>query len=90
MIFYKPLDKDTDDLLHAEITRVFKLYYDANHKWEKTGNPRSGTRACLSLRLLHDMCLARQQTIRSVMRKRGLKKRVVRHKKKRADAADAK
>ena len=53
-----------DEELHAELLRLFRVYFEANQKWINTGTKRSAIRLRQVLSEIRDVCIQRRDIVR--------------------------
>lgn len=54
-----------DEELHAELLRLFRVYFEANQKWINTGTKRSAIRLRQVLSEIRTVCTQRREVVRA-------------------------
>jgi hypothetical protein len=60
----EPVDYQ-DEELHAELLRLFRVYFEANQKWINTGTKRSAIRLRQVLSEIRCVCIERREVVRA-------------------------
>ena len=59
-----PIDYQ-DEELHAELLKLFRVYFEANQKWINTGTKRSAIRLRQVLSEIRTVCIERREVVRA-------------------------
>ena len=54
-----------DEELHAELLKLFRVYFEANQKWINTGTKRSAIRLRQVLSEIRTVCIQRREVVRA-------------------------
>jgi len=54
-----------DEELHAELLKLFRVYFEANQKWINTGTKRSAIRLRQVLSEIRTLCIQRREVVRA-------------------------
>lgn len=60
----EPIDYQ-DEELHAELLRLFRVYFEANQKWINTGTKRSAIKLRQVLSEIRSVCIERREVVRA-------------------------
>ena len=60
----EPVDYQ-DEELHAEMLRLFRVYFEANQKWINTGTKTSAIRLRKVLSEIRGLCIERREVVRA-------------------------
>ena len=59
-----PIDYQ-DEELHAELLKLFRVYFEANQKWINTGTKTSAIRLRQVLSEIRTLCIQRREVVRA-------------------------
>jgi hypothetical protein len=54
-----------DEELHAELLKLFRVYFEANQKWINTGTKRSAIKLRQVLSEIRCVCIERREVVRA-------------------------
>lgn len=54
-----------DEELHAELLKLFRVYFEANQKWINTGTKRSAIKLRQVLSEIRVVCIERREVVRA-------------------------
>lgn len=54
-----------DEELHAELLKLFRVYFEANQKWINTGTKTSAIRLRQVLSEIRTLCIQRREVVRA-------------------------
>jgi hypothetical protein len=60
----EPVDYQ-DEELHAEMLKLFRVYFEANQKWLNTGTKRSAIKLRQVLSEIRTLCIQRREVVRA-------------------------